>query len=100
MLVHAVNRPEVQPLEMPARFKHDIAYFMTPSGERGAPQLGIGEYWISIDEARRWFEDGVLEVVSPLDSENKAELELTEEQESWLDWLITNEVQHVRLTDL
>ena len=36
---------------MPARFKRDIAYFMTPPGERGAPQLPSGEYWISLEDA-------------------------------------------------
>lgn len=97
MLVHAVDQPNVPPFEMPARFSHDVAYFMTPGGERGAPKLPSGEYWVAREDAVRWLEEGVLEVVSPLDSENKAELELTEEQEAWLDWLIKNQIQHVRL---
>jgi hypothetical protein len=82
---------------MPARFKHDIAYFMTPAGERGAPELGTGEYWIAADEAKRWLEEGVLLLVSPLDSESKAEVEISEDQERWLEWLVENHVQHVRL---
>lgn len=97
MQVHAVNRPDLSPLEMPARFKHDIAYFMTPPGERGVPKLPAGEYWIDLDDARRWLDEGVLYVYSPLDSEKQAELEITEEQELWLEWLIKNGVQHVRL---
>ena len=84
-------------LEMPARFKHDIAYFMTPAGERGAPQLAQGEYWIDLDEAKVWLESGVLMLVSPLDSENKAEVEISEEQEAWLQWMIDNQVQRVRI---
>ncbi|MEX2112286.1 MAG: hypothetical protein WD845_03830 [Pirellulales bacterium] len=98
MLVHAVDRAEVLPLTMSARFGHDIAYFMTPPGERGAPRLPSGEYWIDLDEARRWLDEGVLLLVSPLDSENQAEVELSEEQEVWLEWLLANGIQHVRLS--
>ena len=97
MRVYAVGRSEIAPLEMPARFKHDIAYFMTPAGDRGVPQLASGEYWIMQDDARRWLEDGVLLLVSPLDSESKAEVEISEDQERWLEWLIEHNVQHVRL---
>lgn len=97
MRVHAVGRPELAPLEMPARFKHDIAYFMTPSGDRDVPPLPTGEYWIMADDARRWLDDGVLLLVSPLDSESKAEVEISEDQERWLEWLVEHNVQHVRL---
>jgi hypothetical protein len=31
-----------------------------------------------------------------LDSENRAEAEINEEQEQWLQWLIANNVRHVR----
>ena len=97
MWVHAVERPDLAPLEMPARFAHDVAYFMTPPGERGAPALPPGEYWISLDDARRWLAEGVLLLVSPLDSENKAEVEISEDQEKWLEWLVANGVQRVRV---
>ncbi len=97
MLVYAVERPELAPLEMPARFAHDVAYFMTPPGERGAPQLPAGEYWISKDDAGRWLAEGVLMLVSPLDSENQAEVEISEEQEKWLEWMVAHGIQHVRL---
>jgi hypothetical protein len=39
----------------------------------------------------------VLLLVSPLDSENQAEVELSEEQEAWLEWLVAHGIQHVRL---
>jgi hypothetical protein len=97
MLVYAVDRPEVPPLEMPGRFRHDIAYFMTPPGERGAPLLGEGEFWIDPEDVRRWLDEGVLLLVSPLDSENQAEVEINEEQEAWLEWLVRHNVQRVRL---
>jgi hypothetical protein len=97
MFVHAVDRPEIAPLAMPARFKHDIAYFMTPSGDNGAPVLKSGEYWIRGEDARGWLEAGVLRVYSPLDSEKQAELEITEEQEAWLQWLVDHQIERVRL---
>ncbi len=98
MRVHAVGREDVPPIEMPARFKHDYAYFITPPGERGAPlELPLHEFWVSLDDARRWLEEGVLVLVSPLDSEYQAEAEISEEQERWLEWLVKHEIQHVRL---
>jgi hypothetical protein len=97
MFVHAIDKPDVPPFEMPGRFRTDIAYFMTPAGERGAPKLAAGDYWISLDDARRWLHQGAVEVVSPLDSVNSTEFELTEEQENWLRWMVENEIQHVRV---
>ena len=95
--VYAVDKPDLPPLEMPDRFKTEVVYFMTPPGERGAPQMGPREYWIQREEARQWLDDFVVAVVSPLDAEAIAEFELSEEQEAWLEWMVANEVQHVRL---
>jgi hypothetical protein len=97
MLVRAIDKPDVPPLEMPARFRTDIAYFMTPAGVGGAPKLPAGEYWITLNDARRWLEEGVVEVISPLDSVHSTEFELTEEQENWLRWMVEHEIQHVRV---
>jgi hypothetical protein len=97
MRVFAADRQDLAPLEMPARFKHDIAYFMTPSGEQGVPPLAEGHYWVRLDDARRWLDEGVLSLVSPLDSQNRAEAEISEEQEAWLEWMVANNIEHVRL---
>ena len=97
VLVYAVEKPDLAPLEMPERFRHDIAYFMTPSGEDDAPQLAEGEYWIRLADARRWLDELVVRVISPLDSTSVAEVELTEEQETWLEWIVEHQVERVRL---
>ena len=97
MQVHAVNRNDIDPFEMPARFSHDVAYFMTPAGAQGVPDLKKGEYWVRLDEAKQWLDDGVVEVVSPLDSGRTAEIEITEQQEAWLEWMVQHEIEHVRL---
>ncbi len=82
---------------MPARFQHDVAYFMTPAGSNDVPALGKNEFWIRAVDAAQWLDEGVVEVVSPLDSQRKAEIELTEEQEAWLEWMVAHQIQHVRL---
>jgi hypothetical protein len=97
MFIYAVERPELPPLTMPDRFRTDIAYFMTPAGEHGVEKMPSGEYWIRLDDARDWLADGVLSVVSPLDGMNRTEIELTDEQEAWLRWMVTNGVEHVRV---
>ena len=98
MLIHAVDQPDVSPLIVPDRFRLEIVYFMTPPGERGAPaDLADGEYWIDPADARRWLDDLVVYVVSPLDAENQAEIELTEYHEAFLEWLLAGNVRRVRL---
>jgi hypothetical protein len=96
MLVHAVGKT-IPPFTMPARFRTDIAYFMTPGGDAGVPTLGPNEYWVRLTDSRKWLDELVVRVVSPLSAEAQAELELTEEQEAWLEWLVNNEIEHVRL---
>jgi hypothetical protein len=83
---------------MSNRFRMEIVFFMTPAGDRSAPaDLGPKEYWIARDDALRWLDDGVICVVSPLDAASQAEIELSEEQEAWLEWLVQHEIQHVRV---
>jgi len=93
-----VGRPELAPFEMPDRFRHDITYFVTSLGERGAPAtLGENEWWVRREDAREFYDEGILRIVSPLDSQSTAELEITEEQEAWLRWMIDNQIEHIRL---
>ena len=97
MLVTAVDQPAAPPIEMPDRFRHDIAYFMAPPGEGDVPELPEGEFWIRHEDAQRWLDDFVFEIISPLDSQNVAEVEITEEQEAFFEWLLEHKVNHVRL---
>src|ERR1700685_2237101 len=89
--VYAVGRPDLAPFQMPDRFRHDITYFVTSSGEAGAPaDLADGEWWVRLADAREIAEEGTIRIVSPLDSQSTAELEITEEQEAWLRWMVEN----------
>jgi hypothetical protein len=97
-LVYAVSKPELPPFEMPSRFRHDITYFITQAGEEGVPEtIAKGEWWVRREDAQRLYDDGVVRIVSPLDSANSVEVEITEEQEAWLKWMIQHEIEHVRL---
>lgn len=97
MHVHAVDRPEVPPLTLSGRFRTEIVYFCTPAGERGAPRdLADDEYWIDLVEAQQWLDNYVIQVVSPLDAASKAEIELSEDHEAFLQWLLDHGVSRVR----
>jgi hypothetical protein len=76
-----------------------LVYFMTPQGSPGVPELAENEYWFARDEISKWLADGVFYLVSPLDSANVTEVELTEEQEALLAWLDTHRIQHVRVSE-
>ena len=97
-LVHAVDRPELAPFSMPERFRHEIAYFMSVPGDAGVPKVASGEYWVKLDQVRSWLDEGAILVVSPLDSSSRTEVELSDEQEAWLEWMAKHQVQHVRIT--
>ncbi len=94
-----LDRPEIAPLTITARLRGQLVYFMTPPGAAGLPALAENEYWIARDEVARWLDEGVFYLVSPLDSANATEVELTEEQESLLGWLQKNGVQHLRVVE-
>ncbi|MFO0011125.1 MAG: hypothetical protein ACK553_00120 [Planctomycetota bacterium] len=95
--VRAIGREDVPPLEMPERFRREVVYFMTPTDSPDAPKLGANEYWIETANIERWLEDGVFTVVSPLDAETVAEIELSEDQERWLEWMQSHGLSLIKL---
>ena len=97
VLVYAIDHPEVAPFAMPDRFRHEVAYFMDVRSDPARPSGAAGEYWLDLDQAQSWYDDGAFRLVSPLDSENQTEVELSEEQEDWLAWVVSNRVSHIRL---
>ena len=97
MLVHAVDQPQIPPLTMPAQFRLQVVYFMTSPDQPGVPPMGPNEYWIKHESAVKWLDELVVRLISPLDANSRAEVELTEDQERWLEWLVTNHIQHVRM---
>lgn len=97
MLIHAVGRPELSPFRMPNRFRMEIVYFMTPGNGSDVPELPEGEYWIRLSETKKWLDELVVRVMSPLDAQAVAEIELSDDHEAWLEWMADNQVEHVRI---
>jgi hypothetical protein len=94
-----LDRPEIAPRPISVRLRSQLVYFMSPHDAPGVPPLGENEYWFAEAEVARWLDEGVFHLVSPLDTANMTEVELTEEQEALLDWLKAHRVQHVRLVE-
>ena len=96
--LHPVDRPDVPPLPITERLRSQLVYFRSAADAPGVPPLGPHEYWIAREEVERALDEGVVLLVSPLDSENFTEVELSDEQESLLEWLRRHEIQHVRVS--
>jgi hypothetical protein len=97
--LYAVDHPQVPPLAISARLRSQLVYFMTPPDAAGIPPLGENEYWIARHDVTRWLMEGVFLLVSPLDTENVTEVELSEEQDAFLSWLDKHDVEHVRVVE-
>lgn len=93
----SVDRPGTAPFPISDRLRGQLVYFITPPDTPGIPALGEDEYWIAPADVDRWLDDGVLYLVSPLDTANMTECELSEEQESFLNWLKASGASHLRL---
>lgn len=96
-LLVPIDRPEVAPWPISPRLRAQLVYFMSASGASGVPPLAEDEFWFAAAEVAEWVDQGVFYLVSPLDTANMTEVELTEEQEAFLQWLKDERVQHVRI---
>jgi hypothetical protein len=95
----SVDQPGASPLSISARLRSQLVYFMTDATAAGVPPLGENEYWFTSEEVAKWLDEGVFYLVSPLDTANMTEVELTEDQEAMLGWLARNQIQHVRVVE-
>ena len=84
------------PVMKPAKSSTSL---VSPAGTPGVPAMGENEYWIAEAEVERCLDEGVIYLVSPLDTANMTEVEISEEQEALLNWLKGNRVQHVRVAE-
>ena len=94
-----IDHPTAPPLAISARLRSQLGYFMTPPDEPHVPPLQPNDYWIDAAHSAQWFADGVFELVSPLDGEQRTVIELSEEQEVLLEWLTTHQIQHIRVQE-
>jgi hypothetical protein len=94
-----LDQPGIPEKILSPRMRSQLVYFATVGGFGNVPTLGENEYWFDADEVKSWLEDGVISLVSPLDTANMTEVELSEEQEEFLGWLAKNGVKHVRIEE-
>ncbi len=92
-----LDLPHLPPKEIGSRLRAQLNYFMSVEGEPGVPALSEGEFWFDPSSVAQWLDDGVIYLVSPLDTANKTEVEISEEQEEFLNWLKSTGVRHVRV---
>lgn len=95
-----LDQTAVAPLLISGRLRSQLVYFLSPEGTPGVPHLQEAEFFFARDNVERWLDEGVMYLVSPLDTANHTEVELSEEQEAFLNWLSGNGVQHVRAVEL
>ena len=94
-----VGRPEIPPRVISPRLRSQLVYFSGLPEEGETAPLGEGEYWFVASEVDKWVDEGVFYLVSPLDTANMTEVELSEEQEEFLNWLQKLKIQRVRVIE-
>ena len=94
-----LDRPELPRRPITSRLRTQLVYFGSAPDAPGVPPLGPDEFYFAEADVAKWLDDGVLYLVSPLDTANMTEVELSEEQEAFLQWLQASRVRHVRLAD-
>jgi hypothetical protein len=99
LVLIAVDRPELAPYPLSLRLRGQLVYFMAPPGEPGVPALGDNEYWAAAADVARVLDEGVISLVSPLDTAHMTEVEISEEQEALLGWLHKNKIERVRVLE-
>ena len=95
MKVFAVDRPDVPPIEMPDRFRTEIVYFASANDSVPPPALGPGEYFVPAAAAAEYLDTLTIEILSPLAAAS-AEIDISEDQERWLRWMVDNGIERVR----
>jgi hypothetical protein len=94
----AVDPEGVAPLPISAKLRTQLVYFAA-AAKSGVDPLGENEYRFDLEEATNLLDEGVIRLVSPLDTANATEVELSEEQETMLEWIKKNRVIHARLSE-
>ena len=94
--VSPIGKPEIEPFEITAELRTQLQYFTT--GETRDPKK-LNEYFFPLLRTRGLLEDGVFYMVSPLDSQNQSEIEITLEQEIFLEWIVEKEVENIRVEE-
>lgn len=95
----ALDHPSLAPYPLSDRLRAQLVYFQAGPDAPEMPELKEGEFWFDRTDVTRWLMDGVFYLISPLDTEKAAEVELTDEQDALLSWLANHQVRLVRVED-
>ena len=95
-LVIPLDKTEIAPYQISATLRKQLPYF---TEGRIHDASDSDRYFFPIARTSELLEDGVFYVVSPLDDQNQAEIEITDEQEDLLEWLVSNRIEQARVVE-
>ena len=99
-LAFAVDKLDLEPYEVSRMLRGQLHYFTEGASSRQWDESeDPNAFFFPLELTSELFEEGVFYVTSPLDDQNQAEIEITEEQEDFLDWLVSNKIEKVRVSE-
>jgi len=96
-LVVPLDKMQVSPYKISPVLKRQLQYFT--DGERRDTDKPE-EFFFPLARTSELLREGVFYVVSPLDDQNQAEIEITDEQEDLLEWLVSHQIERVQVSAL
>ena len=100
-LASAIDKPTVDPYEISQTLRGQLHYFTEGASARQWEHSGDpNAFFFPLELTSELYDEGVFYVTSPLDDQNQAEIEITEEQEDFLDWLISNQIEKVKVSEI
>lgn len=95
-LATAAEKPNLKPYEISRTLRGQLHYF-TEGEIRDSEKPN--DYFFPLERSAELLDTGVFYLVSPLDDRNRAEIEITAEQEDFLVWLVSNEIDRVHVSE-
>ena len=97
----ALDKPTLEPYEISGILRGQLQYFTEgASGSQWEHSEDPNAFFFPLELTSELFDEGVFYVTSPLDDQNQAEIEITEEQEDFLDWLVSNKIEKVKVSEV
>lgn len=97
-LVFALDKPDLKPYGISQTLRGQLLYFTEGTLSRRPMGKDSDEFVFPLERTTQLLEEGVFYVTSPLDDQNQAEIEITAEQEDFLAWLVSNQIERVRVS--
>lgn len=88
-----------EPLFISAILRNQLNYFVATQSPEDEARLAPNEFEVELLDVARWAENGTIRMVSPLDSNHFAEVELSFEQLDFLDWLLAGQIKRFRIEE-